>query len=185
MRPQKIAPHDMKIVQLERLEVGYVPQRWTFADEHRPEIDAYWNVVRARETLEVQRESKALADRTVDENEARVRVGLLPPVAVLEAQADAKSREADVIKAENDLTVSRQRLAQTAYYRPGGTFVPRSLEPSGSRCGTASVSRDPMKRTSIDGCRGAALGATLCYGGFLAVADARRVQVSGRCIPRR
>lgn len=55
----------------------------------------------------------------------------------------------------------------------------------GSRCGTASASRDPMKRTSIDGCRGAALGATLCYGGFLAVADARRVQVSGRCIPRR
>jgi len=93
-------------------------------------IEAYWNVVRARETLEVQRESKALADRTVDENEARVRVGLLPPVAVLEAQADAKSREADVIRAENDLTVSRQRLAQTAYYRPGGTFVPRSLEPA-------------------------------------------------------
>ena len=92
-------------------------------------IEAYWNVVRARETLEVQRESKALADRTVDENEARVRVGLLPPVAVLEAQADAKSREADVIRAENDLTVSRQRLAQTAFYRPAGTFVPRNLEP--------------------------------------------------------
>src|SRR5438874_10644711 len=37
--------------------------------------------------------SKALADRTVEENQARVRVGLLPPVAVLEAQADAASRE--------------------------------------------------------------------------------------------
>jgi hypothetical protein len=57
-------------------------------------IEAYWNVVRARETLEVQRESLALATRTVEENEARVKVGLLPPVARLEAEVDAKLREA-------------------------------------------------------------------------------------------
>jgi outer membrane protein TolC len=59
-----------------------------------------------------------------------VRVGLLPPVAVLEAQADAKSREADVITAENDLAIARQTLAQLVYYSPDGTFVPRTLEPS-------------------------------------------------------
>jgi outer membrane protein TolC len=92
-------------------------------------IEAYWNVVRARENLEVQRESKALADRTVEENEARVRVGLLPPVATLEAQADAKSREDQLLIAENDLAISRQNLAQVTFYRPLDTFVPRTLEP--------------------------------------------------------
>jgi outer membrane protein TolC len=92
-------------------------------------IEAYWNVVRARENLEVQRESKALADRTVEENQARVRVGLLPPVATLEAQADAKSREEQVLIAENDLALARQQLAQTTFYRPLDTFVPRTLEP--------------------------------------------------------
>jgi outer membrane protein TolC len=92
-------------------------------------IAAYWNVVRARETLEVQRESFTLAGRTVEENEARVKVGLLPPVATLEAQADAKSREEQVIIAENDLAIARQQLAQLVYYRPAGTFVPRTLEP--------------------------------------------------------
>jgi outer membrane protein TolC len=92
-------------------------------------IEAYWNVVRAREQLEVQRESKALADRTVTENEARVKVGLFAPIAVLEAQADAKSREEQVIIALNDLAVARQRLAQLVFYRPDGTFVPRTLEP--------------------------------------------------------
>ncbi|HYV57877.1 MAG TPA: TolC family protein [Candidatus Nitrosopolaris sp.] len=92
-------------------------------------IEAYWNIVGARENLEVQRESKALADRTTKENEARVRVGLLPPVAVLEAQADAASREEQVIIAENTLAVARQQLAQIAFYRPDGTFVPRTLEP--------------------------------------------------------
>jgi outer membrane protein len=93
-------------------------------------IQAYWAVVGARENVEVQRESRALAGRTVDENQARVRVGLLPPVAVLEAQADEKSREADLISAENNLDVARQTLAQLVYYRPAGTFVPRTLEPS-------------------------------------------------------
>jgi len=93
-------------------------------------IDAYWAVVGARENVEVDREAKQLGDRTVDENQARVRVGLLPPVSVLEAQADAASRQSDLIAAENRLAVARQTLAQLVYYRPAGTFVPRTLEPS-------------------------------------------------------
>jgi outer membrane protein TolC len=93
-------------------------------------IRAYWRVVGARENVAVRREAKALADRTVEENEARVRVGLFAPVAVLEAQADAASREDQVISAENDLAVARQQLAQLCFFRPSGTFVPRTLEPS-------------------------------------------------------
>src|SRR5207247_10654137 len=92
--------------------------------------DAYWAVVGARENVEVDREAKQLGDRTVDENQARVRVGLLPPVSVLEAQADAASRQSDLIAAENRLAVARQTLAQLVYYRPADTFVPRTLEPS-------------------------------------------------------
>src|SRR5207302_6877047 len=84
----------------------------------------------AREPAERAREAKQLADRTVEENQARVRVGLLPPVSVLEAQADAASRQSDLIAAENTLAVARQTLAQLVYYRPAGTFVPRTLEPS-------------------------------------------------------
>ena len=52
-------------------------------------IDAYFAVMGARANLQVLREAEALAQRTVDENKARVKVGLLPPVAILEAQADA------------------------------------------------------------------------------------------------
>jgi outer membrane protein TolC len=92
-------------------------------------IVTYWRVVNAREAVDVQRESFALANRTTEENEARVRVGLFAPVAVLEAQADAKRREEELIRAENDLAVARQELAQLAFYRPKGTFVPRTLEP--------------------------------------------------------
>jgi outer membrane protein TolC len=93
-------------------------------------ILAYWGVVGAREQVEVTRQAKELADRTTEENRARVRVGLLAPVSVLEAQADAAARESDLIAAENTLAVSRQTLAQLVYYRPAGTFVPRTLEPT-------------------------------------------------------
>jgi outer membrane protein TolC len=92
-------------------------------------IIAYWRVVTLREGVDVQREALALANRTVEENEARVRVGLFAPVAVLEAQADAKAREEELIRGENDLAVARQELAQLAYFRPNATFVPRTLEP--------------------------------------------------------
>ena len=93
-------------------------------------IDAYWNVVGAREDVALRRESLALAQRTVDENQARVRVGLLAPVAVLEAQSQAAARETDLIVSENLLKTSQQRLAQLAFYRPDGTVLPRMLEPT-------------------------------------------------------
>jgi outer membrane protein TolC len=114
----------------ETAEAAVYQYEATLADFVEQVIEAYWGVVRARENLGVQRESKALADRTVEENQARVRVGLLPPVATLEAQADAMARAEQVIIAENALRVARQQLAQLAYYRPDGTFVPRTLEPA-------------------------------------------------------
>jgi outer membrane protein TolC len=93
-------------------------------------IAAYWRVVAAREAVEVRQEAKRLADRTVEENEARVRVGLFAPVSVLEAQADAASRDEQLIEANNELALARQSLAQIAFYRPNATFVPRTLEPT-------------------------------------------------------
>ncbi len=92
-------------------------------------IVAYWAVVGRREAVEARREAWELAERTVSENQARVDVGLLAPVSVLEAQADAKSREEQLLVAQNDLTIARQRLAQIAFFRPNASFVPRTLEP--------------------------------------------------------
>jgi len=42
MRPQSIAPHDIKVVPLDRLDVAYSPQPWAFASERRREIDDYF-----------------------------------------------------------------------------------------------------------------------------------------------
>jgi len=110
-------------------EAAFFQYEADLADFVKQVIDAYFAVMGARANLQVRREAEALAQRTVDENRARVKVGLLPPVAILEAQTDASRQRDEVIRAENLLEVSRQRLAQLCFYRPQSTFVPRSLEP--------------------------------------------------------
>src|SRR5439155_675400 len=100
-------------------------------------IEAYWAVVGARETVEVDREAKQLADRTVEENQARVRVGLLPPVSVLEAQADAASRQSDLIahadrRCELPLARAEPRVP-LQHPRPSATVAVRRLGIRGVR----------------------------------------------------
>jgi outer membrane protein TolC len=92
-------------------------------------VQAYWNVVNARETLVVRRKSLALAQQTLHENEERVRVGLLAPVSVTEARSQEATRESDVIVAEGAVEVAEQTLQQTVYLHHDDTFVPRRVDP--------------------------------------------------------
>ena len=93
-------------------------------------VQAYWNVVNARETLVVRRKSLALAQQTLHENEERVRVGLLAPVSVTEARSQEATRESDVIVAEGAVEVAEQTLQQTVYLHHDDTFVPRRIDPA-------------------------------------------------------
>jgi len=92
-------------------------------------VEAYWNVVNARQTLIVRRQSLALAQQTSRENNERVRVGLLAPVAVTEARSQEAAREADVIVAENAVEVAERTLRQTVYFQSADAFVPRRIDP--------------------------------------------------------
>lgn len=116
-------------VQERTAEAAVFAYQAELADFVRDVIRSYMNVVGARANVEVRKQALELAETTTRESRARVDVGLLPPVAILEAEADAKAREDDLIRAQNLLEVTRQQLAQLCFYRPGGTFVPRSLEP--------------------------------------------------------
>lgn len=92
-------------------------------------IAAYWIVVYARQNLVVQQESLELARQTLRENNERVRVGLLAPVAVKEAESQAASREQQVIVANNQLDNALRTLRQIVYLQKGDAFIPRPIEP--------------------------------------------------------
>ena len=107
---------------------------WTYraqlADFIKRVIQAYWVVVFTRQNLEVQKESLELARQTLRENNERVRVGLLAPVAVKEAESQAAAREQQVIVANNQLDNALQLLRQVVYLQKDErSFVPRPIEP--------------------------------------------------------
>ncbi len=92
-------------------------------------IDAYWNLVFAAENLGVQEESLRLAKEIVKQNQARVTVGLLPPVAVKEAETEAALREEQVIEAANALDLAEKTLRQVLHVPEEGALRPRLIEP--------------------------------------------------------
>jgi len=72
--------------------------------------DAYWNLVLAGENLRVSRLSRQLAGELLHMTKTQVRTGILPPVATLQAEASAASREEAVLVAENTIQTARREL---------------------------------------------------------------------------
>ncbi len=91
-------------------------------------IAAYWQVVATAERVEVLQASLDLAEKTVRENRTRVEVGVLPPVAIKESEAEAARRREDVLVAENDLATARRQLQQIVYLPGENEFVPRPID---------------------------------------------------------
>jgi outer membrane protein TolC len=59
-----------------------------------------------------------------------VKVGILAPVALLEARAEAARRQEAVITATNSLDLARKRLRHILNLNPRGAFIPRAVEPT-------------------------------------------------------
>jgi outer membrane protein len=92
-------------------------------------VTNYWAVVGLEERLQVLRGSLELAEKTVRDNRTRVDVGVLPPVAVLESEAEQARRQEDVIVATNDLAQAKRRLRQQVYLPGENPFFPQVVEP--------------------------------------------------------
>ena len=70
----------------------------------------YWLVVAARKNLELERTALELAIDLKNRNQIQVDVGVLPPVAVTQAESEVAAREVNVITAENDLQATQDNL---------------------------------------------------------------------------
>jgi len=103
--------------------------------------DAYWDLVFARQDLEVKRESLGLAGELLKLNRIKVEVGTLPPIEITQAEAEVANREQAVIIAENALGDAEDDLRkalnmpkeENAWGRPivptdEPTFVARAVD---------------------------------------------------------
>jgi len=110
-------------------EAAYCSYRAGVTALVREVIEAYWQIVGAHEALRAVEDGLRLARALEAENGARVRAGVLPPIAVKEAAAEAARREEQVIVARNALDTASDRLRLLLQRNPSDTFLPRPIEP--------------------------------------------------------
>ena len=80
--------------------------------------NAYWELAYAQLNLEAQRASYDLATRLVNDNRARVEIGTMAPIDVVQAQAEQATRRQAVVNAEatlknNELALKRLIVSGT------------------------------------------------------------------------
>lgn len=63
--------------------------------------NAYWDYVFAIEAVRVARQSLELATKLVEDNQARVEIGTMAPIDVVQAQAEQATRRQTLVTAEN------------------------------------------------------------------------------------
>ena len=79
--------------------------------------NAYWDLVFAQSAVEVARRALELADKLVEDNQARVEVGTLAPLDIVQAQAEAATRRQNLAAA--DAAASTAELALKRYLVSG------------------------------------------------------------------
>lgn len=72
--------------------------------------NAYWDLVFARSAVDVARRTLALAEKLVEDNKARVEVGTLAPIDIVQAQAEAASNREALATAEATLQTAELSL---------------------------------------------------------------------------
>ena len=75
----------------------------------------YYDLIYAIDNLEAQRKSLALAQKLLDENQIKVRVGTMAPLDVVEAEAEVAGREETVIVAEAALAEAEDALKRAIF----------------------------------------------------------------------
>jgi outer membrane protein TolC len=77
--------------------------------------DYYYQLIYTIDALTAAQKSLQLAQRLLQENEIRVKVGTMAPLDVVEAQSEVASREEAVIVAENNVYTAEDNLKQRIF----------------------------------------------------------------------
>ena len=74
--------------------------------------NAYWELVYATQTVAVQQQTLELAESLVSDNEARVEIGTLAPIDVVQARSEAAARRQSLAQALQNLATAELTLKQ-------------------------------------------------------------------------
>src|SRR5512139_1902539 len=106
----------LRLAQLTR-ENSDVQLRQAILQTSRSVRYAYWNLAYSIAALGVARQSLELAQQSLKDNRARVEIGTMAPIDVVQAEAEAAQREQAVILAEANVQTGEDNL-RTLIYDP-------------------------------------------------------------------
>lgn len=98
------------LVSRKNREISDVQLQQSIAITTRNVKNAYWDLVFAISNLAVQRQSLELAQRSFRDNRARVEIGTMAPLDIVQAEAEVAQREEGVILAEAAISRAEDAL---------------------------------------------------------------------------
>lgn len=113
--------------------------------------NAYYDLMYALGNLAVQRQSLDLAQQSLKDNRARVEIGTMAPLDIVQAEAEVATREESVILAEAAIDRAQDTLRALVFNPSGADFWSARIEP------TETVTFQPTT-VDIDGAVKTALG---------------------------
>ena len=93
-------------------DIADIDLRQTITNTVSSVSDAYWELVYAIGTLEVQRQALELAETLIRDNEARVEIGTMAPIEIVSARSQAAQARQTVAQAEQNLATAELVLKQ-------------------------------------------------------------------------
>jgi outer membrane protein TolC len=96
-------------------EMSDVQLRQTVLATIRNVKSAYWDLAYAVDNMKVQQQSLEIARQSLHDNKARVAVGTMAPIDIVEAEAEVARNEEAVIVAEAQITRSEDALRQLVF----------------------------------------------------------------------
>lgn len=97
------------VTQINR-DIGQETLRATIAQTIANVRNAYWELAYARAAVDVARRSLELAEKLVEDNKARVEVGTLAPLDIVQAEAEAANRRQSLAQVEATLATAQLTL---------------------------------------------------------------------------
>ncbi len=91
--------------------------------------DAYWELVYTVQTVAVQRQALELAEQLVRDNRARVEIGTLAPIDIVQAQSEAAARRQTLAQAEQDRQTAEINLKRLIVDGTGDELWTAALNP--------------------------------------------------------
>jgi outer membrane protein TolC len=118
------------LVSQKNREISDVQLQQSIALTARNVKNAYYDMMYAVGNLNVQRQSLELAEQSLKDNRARVEIGTMAPIDIVQAEAEVAQREEGVILAEAAISRAEDRLRALVFNPSSPDFWRLRIEPT-------------------------------------------------------